>query len=142
MENFRCVVYVSTASYELATAELEVLLADARAFNHEHQITGVLLYSGAHLMQYLEGPPQDVGKAYERIQRSSQHHDIVEYMDSEIAKRTFSSWDMGLAKVNTSELLTLSTADWSRTNQQPASFDSPVGLELLKVFWNMRPEAA
>jgi hypothetical protein len=142
MKNIRCVVYASSASYRLATAELEVLLADARAFNHEHQITGVLLHSGAHFMQCLEGAPQDVAKAYERIQRSSQHQDIVEYMDDEIAKRTFTSWDMGVAQINASELLTLSTAEWSRTTQQPASFDSPVGLKLLNVFWNMRPEAA
>ncbi len=125
----------------MTTADLEALLADARAFNREHQVTGVLLHSGRNFMQCLEGAPEDVGKAYERVKRSSQHQDIVQYMDCQVAKRTFGSWDMGLAEPAASELLALSTAAWSRVTQQPASFESPVGLELLKVFWSMRQQA-
>jgi hypothetical protein len=49
---------------------------------------------------------------------------------------------MGLAETADSELLGLSTAAWSKAAQQPFSFESPVGLELLKVFWNMRQQAA
>ena len=142
MENLRSVVYASSATHELTTADLEALLADARAFNHEHQVTGVLLHSGRSFMQCLEGAPENVDKAYDRIKRSSQHQDIVEYMDCPVAKRTFGSWDMGLAQPTASELLALSTAEWAKANQQPSSFDSPIGLELLKVFWNMRQQAA
>lgn len=142
MKNLRSIVYASTAKHKLTTADLESLLADARDFNRKHQVTGVLLHSGANFMQCLEGAPEDVGKAYERIKHSSQHRDIVEYMDGEVAQRTFGSWDMGLAEPAKSELLALSTAEWSRATQQPASFESPMGLELLKVFWNMRQQAA
>ena len=142
MNLLRSIVYVSSATKELTASDLEALLADARAFNREHQITGVLLHIGAHFMQCLEGPPEEVEKAYERIKRSSQHRDIVEYMDCEVAKRTFGSWEMGSAKSATSELLALSTAEWSRTTQQPSSFDSPAGLKMLKVFWNMRQQTA
>jgi hypothetical protein len=142
MKDLRSVVYASTSTYALTTADLEALLADARAFNREHQVTGVLLHSGAHFMQCLEGAPENVGKAYERIKQSSQHQDIVEYMDGEVAQRTFGSWDMGLAEPAESELLALSTAEWSKSTQRPSSFESPMGLELLKVFWNMRQQAA
>lgn len=141
MKNLRSIVYASTSTYAMTTADLESLLADARAFNHKHQLTGVLLHSGRNFMQCLEGAADDVDKAYERIKHSSQHQDIVEYMDSEVLKRTFGSWDMGLAQPAESELLALSTAEWSRVTQEPTSFESPVGLELLKVFWNMRQEA-
>jgi hypothetical protein len=142
MKNLRSIVYASTATHALTTADLESLLANARAFNHKHQVTGVLLHSGANFMQCLEGAPENVGAAYERIKRSSQHQDVVEYMDCEVDKRTFGSWDMGLAEPAESELLALSTAEWSRATQQPSSFESPMGLALLKVFWNMRQQAA
>lgn len=138
MKNLRSIVYVSSVTYELTTADLEALLADAGEFNRERQLTGVLLHSGANFMQCLEGAADDVGKAYDRIKRSSQHKDIVEYMDCQVARRTFGSWTMGLAKPATSELLALSTAEWSRASEQAASFESPAGLEMLKVFWSMR----
>jgi hypothetical protein len=141
MKNLRSVVYASTSTHALTTAELESLLADARAFNREHQVTGVLLYSGANFMQCLEGAPEHVGKAYDRIKRSSQHQDVVEYMDCDVPRRTFGSWDMGLAEPAESELLALSTAEWSKTTQQPTSFESPAGVALLKMFWSMRQQA-
>jgi hypothetical protein len=142
MNHLRSIVYVSSAAHELTTAELEALLADARAFNREHEVTGVLLHSGPYFMQCLEGGAEDVGKAYERIKQSSQHKGIVEYMDSPVAERTFGSWEMGSAQAATSELLSLSNAEWSKTIQEPSSFESPLGLQMLKVFWNLRQETA
>ena len=142
MKNLRSIVYASTATHELTTADLESLLVDARTFNRNHQVTGVLLHNGFNFMQCLEGAPEDVDKAYRRVKRSSHHKDIVEYMDGEVAQRSFGSWKMGLAEPAESELLALSTAEWSKANQQPSSFESPIGLTLLKVFWNMRQQTA
>jgi hypothetical protein len=141
MQKIRSIIYASSATRELTTAALEALLTSAQFFNRQHKVTGVLLHSGNHFMQCLEGSPEDVGKAYERVKDSSQHKDIVVYMDGEVAKRSFGSWDMGLAQPAESEFLALSTANWVRATQQPASFDSPSGLEMLKVFWNMRQQA-
>jgi hypothetical protein len=142
MKNLRSIVYASSATHKLTTAELEALLINAQDFNREHQVSGVLLHSGLNFIQCLEGPADGVGKAYDRIKRSSQHKDIVEYMDREVSVRTFGSWGMGLAETVDSELLALSTAAWSEAAQQPFSFESPVGLELLKMFWNMRQQTA
>ena len=134
----RSTVDVSSAAHELTTAELEALLADARAFNREHQVTGVLLHSEPCFMQCLDGGAEDAGKACARIKQSSQYKGIVEYMDSQVAERTFGCWEMGSAQSATSELLSLSNAEWSKTNQEPSSFASPLGLQMLKVFWNLR----
>jgi len=147
MKYLRSIVYASSVTRQLTTAEMERLLVNARTYNQQHQITGVLLHSGFNFMQCLEGPVDAVGKVYERVRRSSQHKDIVEYMDREMSTRSFGSWNMGLAETADSELLGLSTAAWSKAAwskaaQQPFSFESPVGLELLKVFWNMRQQAA
>lgn len=141
MTNLRSIVYVSTSAHELTTAELETLLGDAQAFNLQHGVTGVLLYSGNSFMQCFEGPPEDVQLVYARIKRSSKHKDIVEYMDCAVPKRTFSNWAMGLTQPAESQILALSTAEWSQLTRQTFSADSPAGLEMLKVFWSMHEGA-
>ena len=138
MSLLRSIVYVSVAAHALTTLEFEALLKNARAFNLAHRVTGALLHSGPTFMQCIEGAPGDVDEVYDRIKNSSQHRDLVEYMDCPIDKRAFGSWDMGLANATESEMLTLSTAAWSRSGQQPFSAESPAGLELLKVFWSLR----
>lgn len=140
MGQLRSIVYVSTATRAMTTAALESLLTDARAFNLKHHVTGVLLHNGFSFMQCFEGAPEDTHAVYGRIKRSSQHKDIVEYMDCQIPQRTFSSWEMGSANPTESEVLRLSTARWSRSTQQPFSAESPVGLEMLKVFWSLRQQ--
>lgn len=137
MTIFRSIVYVSTPTHDLTTTELETLLIDAQAFNRKHHVTGVLLYSGLHFMQCFEGAPEGVHEVYERVKRSSQHKDIVEYMNCQVAERAFGSWAMGLAKPAESEMLSLSTAQWSQSTQKPFSPASPAGFEMLKVFWSM-----
>jgi len=71
MKNLRTIVYASTATHELTTADLELLLIDARTFNRDHHVTGVLLHNGSSFMQCLEGFSEDVDKAYGRVKRSS-----------------------------------------------------------------------
>lgn len=138
MRILRSVVYVSVATHAFTTPQLETLLTDARAFNCKQGVTGVLLYSGRRFMQCFEGAAADVDEVYARIKRSSQHQDIVEYMNVQVPRRTFSSWQMGLARPSESDMLALSTAEWSSATQAPFSAESPAGLEMLKVFWSMR----
>lgn len=138
MTPMRSIVYSSSATHELTVAQLETLLAEARAFNHQHAVTGVLLYSGWSFMQCFEGASEDVEKVYERIKRSSQHMDIVEYWDCSIPRRTFRAWDMGLTKPTESEILTLASAKWSKLTKQSFPPQARHGLSMLKVFWSMR----
>lgn len=70
MKNLRCIVYVSSATHELTTAHLEALLTDSRTYNHEHQVTGVLLHSGPNFMQCLEAHSEALDKVYKRLTSS------------------------------------------------------------------------
>ncbi len=143
MPLLRSIVYVSTATRPMDSEALERLLLSAREFNRGAGITGALLYSGTHFMQCFEGPDDAVASVYQRIAASRLHTDLVEYMNLPVPERTFGGWTMGLAKATESELLTLSTAQWQQhasvLNYSPTS---PPGLQLLQVFWNMRPEQA
>lgn len=121
--------------------DLEALLTAARDFNRQNEITGVLLHSGILFMQCFEGPDDAVQKVYERILSSSKHKDVVVIMDEPIEKRAFGDWLMGSAKATESELLKLSTAQWSQRSSEASFPPTPSpGLGMLQVFWGLRPD--
>ncbi len=51
------VLYRSRAAHPLTPAQLTDLLEESRAYNEQHQLTGLLCYSNTgHFVQVLEGP--------------------------------------------------------------------------------------
>lgn len=139
MSPLHSIVYTSTAVSPMNSGDLEALLVDARNFNRQNAITGVLLQSGDNFMQCFEGPEDAVQRVYLRIHGSRQHTDVLEFMNLPIQKRTFSNWAMGSAMTTRSELLALSTVQWSQSNSE-LNFSpfTPPGLAMLQVFWSMR----
>lgn len=143
MPLLRSIVYASTATRPMDSEALERLLLSAREFNLGAGITGALLYSGTHFMQCFEGPDDAVTSVYQRIAASQLHTELVEYMNVLVPERAFAEWTMGLATATESELLKLSTAQWRKSaSELDYSPTSPPGLQLLRVFWNMRSEEA
>lgn len=137
MEALYCIVYVSSAWSRLEDQALETLLQDARQFNEQVRVTGVLLYSGGSFFQYLEGPLQGVTQAYARVRRSRAHHSIYELLNKPIDERVFSRWFMGLSHVPASTVLALQNAAWhSQANAlPPAQEGGNHGLVLLQAYW-------
>jgi hypothetical protein len=132
----RSIVYVSSATHELTTQELEDLLVEARELNRVNGITGVLLHSDGNFMQYFEGTRDAVDETYLRIIASSKHKDLIELMNGPIAERRFGAWKMGLAQPTRSELSALSTAQWRQRCAGASSGGvQSVGFELLQKFW-------
>lgn len=130
------IAYVSSATQLFDAAELEALLVDARQFNLEHGVTGVLLYGDGNFMQYFEGSDQGVQAAYERIRASRRHVNIIELLNEPVARRSFADWQMGFVRPTESELVALSTASWRKAAAQAAdSADMSPGLALLLDFW-------
>jgi hypothetical protein len=136
MSAFQSIVYVSSAIEPFTADALEALLLDAREFNRANDTTGVLLYSDGNFIQCIEGTSDAIEDTYARILESRRHRHIQELMNEPIAERAFEEWTMGCARVNTSELLALSTLRW-RLMSKPHSAEvfSP-GLELLRMFWS------
>ena len=141
MTPLRSITYTSTATLTMSPQDLEELLTAARDFNCQNEVTGVLLHSGILFMQCFEGPGDAVQKVYGRILSSSKHKNVFVMMDEPIEKRAFGDWLMGSAKATESELLQLSTAQWTQRNNE-ATFppDMPSGLGMLQVFWGLRPD--
>lgn len=136
MSPLRSVVYVSSATVEMSTAELEALLLGAKAQNRVNGITGVLLYNSGNFMQCFEGPADRIPATYERIRASRRHRDILELMNENVEQRSFQGWEMALIQPTQSELLAISSARWHAIAGAPAS-DAPGGdgFELLQSFW-------
>lgn len=135
--SIHAIAYFSTARERLTGPEsMDHLLADARDFNQQMGITGVLLHHDGNFFQYLEGAPDAVLLAYQRIRQSSAHYNIVEMLNSEVDQRHFPNWSMGFAETTRTELQQISQASWMEQLGQISShaMTSP-GLVLLLGFW-------
>jgi hypothetical protein len=91
-------LYRSEQAYEMDHADLVKLLFDARAFNREHAITGLLLHHGVHFMQLLEGDRDQVRALYRRILSDARHRDVVMEHEGPSSQRLFPEWTMGYAE--------------------------------------------
>lgn len=94
------VVYRSTARPGLSSAELGAMLSAARARNANEHLTGLLLYTGTHFFQWLEGPVDGVDHVWASIQRDHRHQDIELLGRPHLPVRLFRGWEMGLASTS------------------------------------------
>jgi hypothetical protein len=143
MSDLKAVAYVSRTTHILRPRDLEFLLIEARAFNERVQVTGVLLHHEGKFFQYLEGPPESVARAYQRVRRSGKHEGLVELLNQPIATRQFVRWHMAFTEAPLTTLQTLTNEIWamklSALNLQPTV--SP-GLQQLLAFWESAQHGA
>lgn len=90
-----CLIYISSATTPLDKATIEEILEKARTRNKEDEVTGLLLYQGGNILQYLEGPKDAVESCYERISKDSRHRQITKLLTAEREARLFDEWSMG-----------------------------------------------
>lgn len=87
-------VYVSDAVRPMTSADLDQVLLEARAFNEEAGVTGLLVYAQQRFLQAMEGPPAAVEAAFAQAESSSKHR-LLRQTRSTIAERRFPDWTMG-----------------------------------------------
>ena len=91
-------LYRSDQAYEMEAADMVKLLFDARAFNRDHGITGLLLLHAGKFMQLLEGQQQDVQRLYRRIAEDARHRNVTVEVNAPADQRLFPDWNMGYAE--------------------------------------------
>ena len=91
----------------MSEPELERVLAQSRAWNSAHDLTGILLYSNGSIMQVLEGPYDEVQYIFARISHDTRHAHMVKLADGPIEQRQFQQWSMGFKAVNPADLVQL-----------------------------------
>lgn len=89
-----CLTYQSRAASAPSEAELEALVAEARARNHSVGVTGMLLYENGRFLQTLEGPPDGLDAIWSSIRRDQRHADIEVLTQHLVSARLFSEWDL------------------------------------------------
>lgn len=79
-------------------AKIDRLVASARDFNHQNDITGFLLATPGAFAQVLEGEQDVVAETYGRIVVDPRHAAIRLMIEEPIVERSFKRWAMGLAE--------------------------------------------
>lgn len=74
--------------------QIRSILAASRANNARDGITGGLLFSKGCFAQVLEGAPNAVEAAFERIQCDERHSDVIVLEAGPVAARMFPDWSM------------------------------------------------
>ncbi|WP_324680071.1 BLUF domain-containing protein [Hymenobacter sp. GOD-10R] len=93
-ERVKHVLYRSRATQAFREEALSELLAEARAWNEQHGITGLLCYSDRQFVQLLEGTAAQVDLLYARIQRDPRHRQVTTLSTAYDAQRFFADWQM------------------------------------------------
>lgn len=93
-------VYVSFASHNMSTEELQEILTKARTFNPTKNITGMLLYRDRFFIQALEGEESDIDELYARIATDLRHEHVVTVFKEPIKTRSFGEWSMGFNNID------------------------------------------
>lgn len=100
-------IYLSRATQPFTEAALLDLLQQARRYNAQQGITGVLAYGNGQFMQVLEGEQASIAALYERIALDRRHDNVVRFADKPIDQRSFQAWSMAFVALNESEFETL-----------------------------------
>ncbi|MGB7842784.1 MAG: BLUF domain-containing protein [Salinimicrobium sp.] len=84
MEHVIC--YISTATQNLNSDEVQSLLEEWKQTNLKKELRGILLFSGGHFFQVLEGKKESVLEMFFKIQNDPRHTDIIQVMGKDIQK--------------------------------------------------------
>ncbi len=101
-------VYTSHATKPLTEADLISLLKEARVFNLDHGITGMLLYIQGKFIQVLEGRKPEVISLFDRIAIDSRHTRVTVIVEGDSASRIFKDWSMGFRRLTDDQAVELS----------------------------------
>jgi hypothetical protein len=95
------IVYISTAVKPMTEEDLINILEVSKSKNHDHQITGLLLYSAGIFIQLIEGQRENVDNIFASILKDQRHENIIKLVDRRAKHRTFPEWSMGFASIPT-----------------------------------------
>ena len=86
-------VYVSTSLLgSNSDAEIASIRSVAETRNTELELTGVLIFSGNHFAQFLEGPHEKLSIMKASIRRDGRHTDVQTLTSPDIKQRRYEAW--------------------------------------------------
>lgn len=88
--------YCSHAQFPVNQLDLDLILQASQRNNQRDDITGLLTYSEAVFVQFLEGPSESINRLMNRLQGDPRHRDIIILSEGSDHVRIFPGWDMEL----------------------------------------------
>lgn len=131
-------VYVSVRKDNCTEEEIDKILKACERNNDKLDITGVLLYSDTHFVQYLEGDYKEIMGLYDKIKGDNRHKNVVLITTGNIKERTFPSWEMGAKKINEMNVqfdTNMSPEEAERFRNILAGKEDNEAIELMKKFF-------
>lgn len=106
---FYHLIYQSRAQAPFDTPALTALLLQARVFNRQHHLSGLLLHTpDGRFLQILEGDEAAVRALYyDRIVHDPRHRRCRVLGEGPCAERSFADWNMGFRVADARELRAL-----------------------------------
>ena len=71
------------------------IVGTSRQHNKDKSITGILIFDGVNIFQYIEGSSNEIASLYQRICLDERHYEIKLLTKGVINSRKFVEWDMG-----------------------------------------------
>jgi len=99
------ILYVSTLADHAPLRAVADIAAKARHSNHQHAITGLLVFDGQHFCQQFEGSAQEVLLLMQRIRQDPRHTGVSVLHHGPLAQRRFGSFSLGFTSVEDVEAL-------------------------------------
>jgi hypothetical protein len=96
----RSLIYTSVASAGLSDEAVVDIHNSARAFNGLDGISGLLVFNGERFLQIIEGSEDAIEDLLRRLRADPRHTEVTVVEDRPIEKRSFSGWQMALARVS------------------------------------------
>ena len=96
-------LYISRSTLPQARgpSEVEEIVRLAQARNQSIEVTGALVYSGAHFAQILEGPAAQLSDLMRSINLDVRHKDVTIVKSGPVGKRKFASWHLAYSGQST-----------------------------------------
>jgi len=96
MDKCRLIYRSACSDSFMPNEDLRKLVQQSAENNRAAGITGLLILSGDHFLQALEGPADAVNDLFARIVRDQRHYDIRLISYEQIGPTYFDDWDMHL----------------------------------------------
>ncbi len=104
MEDLVFIAYKSIFNQAKYTPmDFSKIVSTSRQHNKDKNITGILVFDGVYIFQYIEGISEEIAALYQRICLDERHHEVKLLSKGIINDRKFTHWDMGYYYLNNDE---------------------------------------
>lgn len=115
------------------------ILEEAKEFNKENGITGMLLFRNGVFLQILEGSRLEVLNLYGRIASDLRHEGIKTLIKQQNSERLFADWSMSYKEIDDADLKELNNIlNWEEIIQQTRQFLPVSNHKIMEIFKKFR----